>query len=165
MSDIFGTTAPKFISSGTTVDLDHFVVTRDEPEYINLMRPSVLTHKINFEELGYYWHFEGTEYLSKYANPTTKYNEIMPYLYKKMQLYRFRDATPIEDVAGHPVEFILFEATPGYLEGIKRGFDILILKFQSIMPVDMAKFDSTKYILDEEGDQLEDESGNSIVGG
>ena len=160
MSDIFGSSAPQFICNGTTVNLDHFVITKDEPEYINLMRPSVITHRMNLELLGYYWHFEGTEYLSKYTTPSSKYDELMPYLYSTVQLNRFRDKNLMQDKYGTPVDFIIYEMTPAYLDGIKRDYDILLIKMRSIQFVDMQK-----YLQTESGLGILTEDGKAITGG
>lgn len=158
---IFGTTAPKFICNGTTVNLDHFVTTKDEPEYINLMRPSVITHKMNFVQLGYYWHFEGTEYIGKYANASDKFQELISYLYSTVQVYRFRDGLPLQDAYNTPMDFIIYEMTPAYLDGIKRDYDILLIKMRSVQFVDMKKYLQTESGLD----ILTDPDGKTLMGG
>jgi hypothetical protein len=139
-NSIFGIDHPSFVKDAATVDLEHFEVTRDEPEDFSKKHQSVLTGKRTYVDKGEHWIFEGILNLFKYeANALTKYNEIWGYRKAIIdKLYRRSDNEAIKDVDNNFVSFKLVHIVPMHVDGPEMA-DRLLLRFESVDFVDISK--------------------------
>ena len=136
---IFGVQAPKFIgSNGTTVLLDNAVIIKNEPDYRTLTQESEIDKSKNIIGFGYHWLFVCKVYLYKYATPTAKLNEIMPYLFDTVTLYPHRENPAIKDSSSVVIPFVLEKIVPATLNTPDKK-DTLILTFRSTKLVDITK--------------------------
>jgi hypothetical protein len=138
-NSIFGVDHPSFVKDAATVDLEHFEVTKDEPEDFSKKHQSVLTGKRTYVDKGEHWIFEGILNLWKYADPLTKYNEIWAYRKAVVdKLYRRSDNEAIKDVDDNFVTFKLTQIVPLNLDGPEMA-DRLFLSFESVDFIDISK--------------------------
>jgi len=128
---IFGTEAPKIITTGaTTIDIDYSRIIKDEPEYLVTVNKSSFSGNKFFSPHGRYWVFECAVNLFKEADPVAKYTTYLALLHQKVYLYRHRDGNAVKDVSGDDVLFIIDDLGESFLEQYNWN-DLLKLRFVS----------------------------------
>ena len=133
---IWGTTAPKFVASGSTVLLDNAIIlpTWADPRFIE--QTSVENGERTYDQLGDYSEFqviinlfkEGSTALAK-----AKFNEIYAHRFSTInEFYPHRDGDCLRDDGGTAVPFTMTECSPFYLDSIDPDVrDKLKLVFKS----------------------------------
>lgn len=140
---VFGKLAPKFFRSSTTVLLDYWMTTKDEPETIMITHESDINKHREYDYFTTaptqdHWLFEGIVNLGKYTDPASKFNEIFAHKRQLVQLWRRRDGDYFKNSSDAMVLFLLKEIIPFRFD--KPGFsDRLLLKFESQDFVDISK--------------------------
>lgn len=131
---IFGTGSVKFERSGSEVLLENCLI---EPNYTlrNIgIRTAVYDHYHTYEFHGDYSEFTVRLNLWKYDSPTTKYNEIYPYLYKYVYFWPHADGNAISGSDGNHVAFFINSIKHEYLlnDEADAGEDVLYINFKSV---------------------------------
>jgi hypothetical protein len=140
---IFGINPPKFKRGTTTVMINYWVTTKDEPESFVIRHQSDINKHREYDyftssAIEDHWVFEGIINLGKYTYPASKYNEINAHKRQLVQLWRHADGDYFKNTAGSTVYFLLKEIIPFCFD--KPGFpDRLLLKFESQDFVDVSK--------------------------
>ena len=114
---IFGSSYPKFAKWGTSVLLEYSKVEITPVQSI-LEHASIMTQAINKIALGTYIEATITLYLSKYADPMAKYNQVNKYKNDTVtEFYLHSDGQPfcLTDTIT-PCPFYISEVTPYYLD-------------------------------------------------
>ena len=150
---LFGENAPKYISSGTTVDLTYFRVTKDEPEYFEEMDQSKVSGDRVWIRNKYHWVFEGVYHLDKETNPYTKYQVFVSDLNTNVTLYRHNDGIAFKDSDGDLMPFRLVRVDPFYIQD-DRDYDAVLLRFVSTGFVDISKSVTIEEVAMDDLDQI-----------
>jgi len=133
---IFGVQHPAFKVGSTQIDLNYAVVMKDEPVWNVRTQESEIDFQRSITVLNYYWIYKVKIFLYKYANPTAKLNELMPYLFSEVNLLRHIEHTAIENSNGQPAKFVIEKITPIYLKTSDYK-DGLIILFKSEEEIDI----------------------------
>lgn len=138
-SQIMGVSYPKIVyGSSTTVNLQYSRILHDEPDYDMLNYQSEINGDRNIYVRGYHWLFEILVYLTRYADPEAKWNEIFAAYNQEVDLYRYSDNPACKDSAGNVVKFRFIECVPLYLDDSCR-LDACRCKFISTKFIDISK--------------------------
>lgn len=134
-----GVSYPKIVDGASaTINLQYSKILRDEPEYDMLMYQSEITGNRNIYIRGYHWVFEILVYLTRYANPKTKFDEIHGAYNEEVDLYRYADNAACKDSGSTVVKFHFVECVPLYLDDTCR-LDACRCKFISTEYIDISK--------------------------
>lgn len=131
---IFGTTAPKFIFSGTTVNLTYGIITKSEPVTEYIEQKSEITGNRDLISRGTHWTVEIRYHLYKHTTaptPAAFYTTLTSYKGKQVSLYLHADGAQFYTAAATDAHFVLKEITPFYLTTTDYK-DALILLFESV---------------------------------
>lgn len=140
---MFGILPPKFKRGTTSVVINYWVTTRDEPESMFITHESDINKHREYDffttsKIQDHWLFEGIINIGKYSYPYSKYNEINAHKRELVQLWRHADGDYFKNTNGDIVYFFLKELIPFHFD--KPGFpDRLLLKFESQDFVDVSK--------------------------
>jgi len=162
---IFGIAGPKFIGSDDThVDLDHVLLPfeQDGPEFKTIMHESAINRDRNFVHRKYHWIWTGVILLFRYADPLTKYETLMDYLYDSVTFYRHRDKDPFKDSSGTVVPFVITEIHPFYFTHA-WGHDALRITLRSTKVVDIEKSTVATLVKEDGVTPITTEDGQGII--
>lgn len=140
---IWGINPPKFKRGSTTVMINYWITTKDEPESMMITHESDINKHREYDyftvnPIEDHWLFEGIINLGKYTYPASKYNEINAHKRQLVQLWRHADGDYFKNTNGDTILFLLKDIIPFRFE--KPGFpDRLLLKFESQDFVDISK--------------------------
>lgn len=138
MSDsIFGSQAPKFVCSGTTVLLDHWVADSEDDTDRSLAQESEITPERDIFDRGSFLEIKGRIFLFQYGDSAAqlaKFTEINAFNRQKVTLWKHRDGVNYKDVSNNDVLFYM-TITPGTISPLDNN-DILTIVFRSLTAVD-----------------------------
>ena len=145
---IQGTTSPKFITSGdVTVELRHFVVTKNDENENILTHNSEIDGDRGFYLKGSHYVFEGYSYIYKLDDPLAEFQKLRLYLGQDVTLYMHSDGEPFKDSNGDVVPFTLLRVSPYYPWDDEFGQDNAVyLAFKSTKYVDLSQSTKEEYI-------------------
>lgn len=129
---LFGTGSAKFTYSGSTITLENSTMRPDW--YMPNINSTVSIHDhyttINFP--GAYSEFTVDVNLHQYANPTAKFDELYPYLYRYVHFFPHSDGNAISSSNHSASVFFIDSMKHSYVNNDDVRYDMLSIHFKSI---------------------------------
>jgi len=142
---IFGTGSAKFEFSGSEVLLEHSNLYPNW-DISNIGRTvSIYDHYTTYDNFGSYAEFTVELNLFKYDDPTIKFNEVYPYLYKTVYFWPHVDAPAASASSGQPLTFFIKNMQHRYHSSDYVNNDILEITFSSLDYVDVSSSIAPSY--------------------